>query len=187
VWLDPALTKPFEFYQFWMNTDDRDAVRYLKYFTFLTPERIRELEDATARAPEKRDAQRTLAREVTRLVHGDAAVRDAEAATAALFGRDLGAMSARDLLEVFSNVPSFSVEMRGGGTPVVELLSSTGVTSSRSEATRLIRGGGLYINERRVTDEKAVITADQAIEGQLFVVRKGKKDNFLIRIERAAP
>jgi len=184
VWLDPALTKPFEFYQFWIQTDDRDAVKYLKYFTFLSQERVRELEDATSRAPEKRDAQRALAREVTRLVHGEDAVREAEAATAKLFSGDVRRMSANELLQVFASVPSSDIQIRVGGTPVVEFLSSTGVTSSKSEATRLIRGGGIYINEERITDEKSLVTAEQAIDGRLFVVRKGKKENWLVRLQR---
>ena len=184
VWLDPELTKPFEFYQFWMKTADDDAVRHLKFFTFLSEKRILELEEATRRAPEKREAQRVLAREVTRLVHGDAAVGEAEAATEKLFGGDVTRMSAPELLQVFANVPSSYVEMREGGTPVVELLASAGVTGSRSEATRLIRGGGIYINERRVTDEKELLTRGHAIDGQIFVVRKGKRENFLVRIGR---
>jgi tyrosyl-tRNA synthetase len=148
IWLDPQLTKPYEFYQFWLNTDDRDAVKYLKFFTFLPQDRIREFEELTAREPERRHAQRALAREVTLLVHGAEAVGEAEAAA------------------------------------IVELLSSSGVTTSKSEATRLIRSGGIYLNSRRVTDEKERVKPDQAIEGRLFVVRKGKRDNFLIRIVR---
>ena len=182
VWLDPALTTPFEFYQFWLNADDRDAVRYLRFFTFLTPERIRELEEATMRAPEKRAAQRELAHEVTRLVHGESAVGEAEAATAKLFGGSVRDMSANELLQVFGNVPSFTLGLGPAGISITEFLSSTGVSSSRSEAARLVRGGGIYINEERVTDERATITADQAIDGQLFVVRKGRKDNFLVKI-----
>ncbi|MGH8567260.1 MAG: tyrosine--tRNA ligase, partial [Gammaproteobacteria bacterium] len=184
VWLDPELTKPFAFYQFWITTDDRDAVRYLKFFTFLSEARIRELEEATSRAPEKREAQRELAREVTRLVHGEEAVRQAEAATDTLFNGDVSRLSATELLQVFANVPSSDFELRAGGTPVVELLSSTGVASSKGEATRLIRGGGIYINERRITDEKERLTSEQAIDGQLFVVRKGKREKFLVRIVR---
>lgn len=182
VWLDPQLTKPFEFYQFWIKTDDRDVVKYLKFFTFLSQQRIGELEEATRRAPETREAQRELAREVTRLVHGDAAVREAEAATQKLFGGDVRGMSANELLQVFASVPSSEIEIKAGGTPIAEFLSTTGVTASRSEATRLIRGGGIYINEERVTDEKSMVTAEQAIEGRLFVVRKGKKDNWLVRV-----
>jgi tyrosyl-tRNA synthetase len=182
VWLDPTLTSPYEFYQFWIKSDDRDAIKYLKSFTFLTQERIAELEAITAREADKREAQRELAREVTRLVHGDAGLREAEAATEKLFSGDVNRMSARELLQVFANVPSSDVVIREGGTPVVELLSSTGVTASKGEATRLIRGGGIYVNERRITDEKELLTSAHAIEGQLFVVRKGKKDNFLVRI-----
>jgi tyrosyl-tRNA synthetase len=184
VWLDPALTKPFEFYQFWVKTDDRDVVRYLKSFTFLPQDRIRELEETTSRAPEKREAQRELAREVTRLVHGDAAVREAETATEKLFGGDVSTMSVNELLQVFPNVPSSDARYVAEGWPVVELLSSSGVTASKSEAVRLIRGGGIYINNRRVTDEKERVRPEHAIEGQLFVIRKGKRENFLIRIQR---
>jgi tyrosyl-tRNA synthetase len=184
VWLDPQLTKPFEFYQFWMNTDDRDVGKYLRFFTFLPQDRIQALEEATSRTPEKREGQRELAREVTRLVHGDAAVRDAEAATEKLFSSDVSAMSVKELLQVFPNVPSSNASYVAEGWPIVDLLSSSGVTTSKSEATRLIRGGGIYVNNRRITDEKERLSPDQAIEGQLFVIRKGKKDNFLIRIER---
>jgi len=184
VWLDPQLTKPFEFYQFWIKADDRDVAKYLKFFTFLPEDRVRELEAAMTQAPERREAQRELAREVTRLVHGDAAVREAEAATEKLFSGSVRDMSASELLQVFASVPSSEIEIKSGGTPVAEFLSSTGVTSSKSEATRLIRGGGIYINEERVTDEKLLVTVEQAIEGRLFVVRKGKKDNWLVRLAR---
>jgi tyrosyl-tRNA synthetase len=184
VWLDAKLTTPYEFYQFWLNADDRDAVKYLKFFTFLPAERIEELARASEREPEKRHAQRELAREVTRMVHGEDAVRDAEAAAQKLFGGDIARMSAAELLQAFSNVPSSEVALSEGGTPIVELLAAAGVTSSKGEATRLIRGGGIYINERRVTDEKEVLTSDRAIDGQLFVVRKGKKDNYLVRVGR---
>jgi len=184
VWLDPELTRPYEFYQFWLNADDRDAVRYLKFFTFMDPPRIAELEAATAREPEKRHAQRALAREVTALVHGEAAVRDAENATQALFSGDLAHMSASALLEVFPNVPSKTVGYDPDGWRLSALLTDAGVTSSNSEATRLIRSGGIYVNSRRVTDEKERLTPDQAIEGKLFLIRKGKKENFLVKIAR---
>jgi tyrosyl-tRNA synthetase len=184
IWLDPELTKPYEFYQFWLNTDDRDAVKYLKFFTFLARDRIAELEEATCREPEQRHAQRELAREVTRLVHGDAAVREAESASAKLFGGDLTSMSVSQLLEVFPNVPSKTVPYQSEGWRLVGLLTDAGVTSSNSEATRLIRSGGIYVNDQRIMDEKARLSPDHAIEGQLFVVRKGKRDNYLIRIAK---
>ena len=186
IWLDPELTKPYEFYQFWLNTDDRDVVRYLKFFTFLEATPISELEAETAAEPEKRRAQQALARHVTALVHGDTAVRDAEAASQKLFGGDVASMSVKELLQVFPNVPSSTTTYVAEGWPIVELLSSAGVASSKSDAARLIRGGGIYVNDRRITDEKLRLRPDEAIEGQLFVVRKGKKDNYLVRIVRSS-
>ena len=182
VWLDAELTKPYEFYQFWLNVDDRDAVKYLKFFTFLPQPRIAELEAATSGHPERRIAQRELAREVTRIVHGDGAVREAESASQALFGGEIGTLSVSQLLEVFANVPSRTVTYDPDGWRLVGLLTESGVTASNSEATKLIRGGGIYVNDRRILDEKERLRPDQAIGGELFVVRKGKKDHFLVRI-----
>ncbi len=184
IWLDPQLTRPYEFYQFWLNTDDRDAVKYLKFFTFLAQEAIADIARASGGEPEKRHAQRALAREVTALVHGPAAVQEAEDAAAKLFGGDAGALSAGELLQVFANVPSTSVAFSAEGWRLVALLTEAGVTASNGEATRLIRSGGIYVNDRRVTDEKARLHPDEAMDGKLFLVRKGKKENFLIRIER---
>lgn len=184
VWLDPALTKPYEFYQFWLNTDDRDVAKYLKFFTFFESARIRELEAATTSAPERREAQRELARAVTHLVHGASAVAEAEAASAKLFSGSLSSMSVAELLQVFPNVPSTTVPVVVGGWSLVELLVQTGLVTSKGEATRLIRGGGISVNDRRITDEKERLLPDQAIEGQLFLIRKGKKDNFLVRLAK---
>jgi tyrosyl-tRNA synthetase len=186
IWLDPELTKPYEFYQFWFNTDDRDAVKYLKFFSFLDAGRVAELEAATVQEPEKRHAQLELARQVTALVHGQPAVRNAEAASRKLFGGNVASMSVKELLQVFPNVPSSTTAYVAEGWPIVELLSSAGVASSKSDAARLIRGGGIYVNDRRITDEKLRLRPDEAIEGQVFVVRKGKKDNYLIRIVRSS-
>jgi tyrosyl-tRNA synthetase len=182
VWLDAQLTRPYDFYQFWINTDDRDAVKYLKFFTFLSQERISDLEAAATREPEKRHAQRELAREVTRLMHGEAGVREAEAATEVLFGGDVSGMSVAELLRVFPNVPSATAVYAPEGWPAVELLASAGVTTSKGEATRLIRSGGVYVNGRRITDEKERLRPEAAVEGQLFVIRRGKRDNYLVRI-----
>ena len=184
VWLDPQLTRPYEFYQFWLNVDDRDAVRYLKFFTFMDQSRVAELEAATVREPEKRHAQRALAREVTLLVHGASAVAEAESATRALFGGDVSDLSASALLEVLPNVPSKTVAYDPTGWRLVALLTDAGVTASNSEATRLIRGGGIAVNSRRVTDEKERLTPEQAIDGELFLIQKGKKEKFLVRIAR---
>jgi len=185
VWLDARLTRPYDFYQFWINTDDRDAVKYLKFFTDLPQPRIAELEAAAAREPEQRPAQRELAREVTRLVHGEAGVREAEAATQALFGADVAGMSVADLLRVFPNVPSATTPYTADGWPAVDLLATAGVTRSKSEATRLIRSGGIYVNGRRITDEKERLRPETAVDGQLFVIRKGKRDSYLVRIVRS--
>jgi tyrosyl-tRNA synthetase len=185
VWLDASLTSPFRFYQFWLNTDDSDVGRYLRYFTFLDRPTIEQLEDATRRSPESREAQRVLAREVTRMVHGDAHVARAEHASTVLFGEDITTLTVNDVLSVFDDVPSSTVaaeKIAGEGVPVVELLATTGLTASKGEATRLIRGGGVYVNNRRVTDEKARLRSVDAIEGRLFVLRKGAKQNHLIKI-----
>jgi tyrosyl-tRNA synthetase len=184
IWLDPSLTKPYEFHQFWLNVDDRDAVKYLKFFTFLEEPRIAELEAATIREPEQRHAQRTLAGEVTMLVHGATAVAEAESAAEKLFKGDLKAMSEGELLQVFSSVPSSETTYRADGWLVTEFLASSAVTGSKGEAVRLIKGGGIYINGQRVIDEKARVLPRDAMHGRYFVVRKGKRDNFLVRVDK---
>jgi tyrosyl-tRNA synthetase len=186
VWLDPGRTSPYQFYQFWLNADDRDAIRYLKYFTFLSREDIGELEAATTRAPEKREAQRRLAREVTTLVHGAETVRAAERGATVLFDPDVTRLPAQSILAVANDVPSSVIgvrQLQGEGLALVDLLASAGVTSSKSEATRLIRSGGIYVNNERVSNERLRLTADQAIGGRLFLIRKGAKQNFLVKIE----
>ena len=185
VWLDATRTKPFEFYQFWLNTDDRDAVKYLKFFTMLDRPRIAALEEATAIRPEQRAAQRELAREVTRLVHGDAAVTEAEAASVALFSESITALTLDQIRQTLANVPSLSLVLPAEGWSVVDLLVDARVAKSRGEATKLIRGGGIYVNDRRITDEKERLKAEQAIDGEVFVLRKGKKDNVLVYVKRA--
>ena len=185
VWLDANLTSPFRFYQFWLNTDDSDAGKYLRYFTFLDRSTIEQLEQTTRKSPESREAQRALAREVTRIVHGDEHVTRAERASGVLFGEDIGALPADDVLSVFDDVPSSTVtadKLAGDGIAVVDLLASSGLTASKSEATRLIRGGGVYVNNRRVTDEKARLRQADAIESRLFVLRKGAKQNHIVKI-----
>jgi len=186
VWLDPELTSPYKFYQFWLNTDDRDVVQYLKYFTLLPKERIEELEQAVATAPEKREAQRTLAREVTRMVHGEDALVRAERASMVLFGGEITDVSAREIAEIFEDVPSTEVakaELEGEGISLIELLVKCGVATSRSDARRLIQGGGIYLNNRRVTDIERNVTLADSIEGQFIVLRKGRKNYHLVRVK----
>jgi tyrosyl-tRNA synthetase len=185
VWLDANLTSPFRFYQFWLNTEDIDVGRYLRYFTFLDQRTIEGLEEATRTSPESRDAQRALAREVTRMVHGDDPVTRAERASTVLFAEDITGLPADDVLAVFEDVPSSTVgvdRLSGEGVSIVELLASSGLTASKGEATRLIRGGGIYVNNRRITDERARLRSHDAIEGRLFVLRKGSKQNHLVKI-----
>jgi tyrosyl-tRNA synthetase len=184
VWLDAKLTSPYEFYQFWLNVDDRDVVRYLRYFTFLDAARVQELERASDTEPERRRAQRELAREVTALVHGAAAVAEAEAAAEKLFRGDVAAMSLRELLQIFHSVPSCDLAVTPDGWSIAELLVAAGVTASKGEATRLLKGGGVSVNGRRISDEKARFRHTDAIEGQVFAIRKGKKENYLVRLVR---
>jgi tyrosyl-tRNA synthetase len=187
VWLDASRTSPFKFYQFWLNTDDADVVAYLKCFTFLERAAIESLEDATRTAPEKREAQRVLAREVTALVHGDDSVTRAEHASSVLFGEDIATLSADQVLAVFSDVPSSELSAAsfdGDGLSLVELLADPAVklAPSRSEARRLVQSGGVYVNNRRAADVQMRLTRAQAIDGVLFVVRKGQKQNHVVRL-----
>jgi tyrosyl-tRNA synthetase len=185
VWLDAARTSPFKFYQFWLNTEDRDVLTYLKYFTFLERAAVEDLERATGAAPEKREAQRVLAREVTALVHGKDDVARAEHASSVLFGEDIGTLDAEDVLAVFEDVPSSEVsaaEFAGDGLGMVDLLARVQLAPSKSEARRLVQSGGVYLNNRRISDPNTRLTRDQAIGGRLFVLRKGQKQNYLIRL-----
>jgi tyrosyl-tRNA synthetase len=187
VWLDAARTSPFKFYQFWLNTDDSDVIPYLKCLTFLDRPAIEALEATARAAPEKREAQRVLAREVTTLVHGAEHVTRAEHASSVLFGEDLASLSADQVLAVFGDVPSSDVPSSafdGVGMSLVDLLADPGVKllPSKSEARRLVQSGGVYVNNRRASDPQMRLTRDQAIEGQLFVLRKGQKQNHVVRL-----
>ncbi len=187
VWLDADRTSPFKFYQFWLNTDDSDVIAYLKCFTFLDRTAVEELESATRTAPEARDAQRVLAREVTTLVHGADHVARAERASSVLFGEDIATLSADQVLAVFGDVPSSNVPasaFEGAGMPLVDLLADPAVKllPSKSEARRLVQSGGVYVNNRRAADVQMRLTRAQAIEGRLFVLRKGQKQNHVVQL-----
>jgi tyrosyl-tRNA synthetase len=185
VWLDPELTSPFRFYQFWIQTDDRDVVTYLKYFTWLGREEIAALEEAVHDAPERREAQRRLAREVTGLVHGPTALERAERATRVLFGEEIGGLAPEDVLDVFGDVPSSAVErarLDGTGLPLVDLLVASGLTPSKGEARRALQQGGVYLNNRRVADDRKAVTLDDTLAGRLLVLRKGKREYHLVRV-----
>lgn len=184
IWLDPDRTSPFRFYQFWLNVDDRDAGSYLKYFTFLGKDEIAGLERATAEQPEKREAQRRLAREVTTMVHGADQVARVERAAGVLFGGSLADVSLEDILMVFDDVPSVTVSVKAlePGIAAAELAVTSGLAGSKGEATRLIKQGGLYINDRRLTDERGRVGLDDAIGKKVIVLRKGQRERRLVRI-----
>ncbi len=185
IWLDAARTSPFKFYQFWLNTDDRDVIPYLKSFTFLDRAPIDDLESVTTSAPAQREAQRVLARELTALVHGRDRVARAEHASALLFGEDIATLEVDDVLAVFDDVPSTELpaeELAGDGIGMIDLVARVQLAPSKSEARRLVQSGGVYVNNRRVSDPQARLTRDQAIGGRLFVLRKGQKQNHLVRL-----
>ncbi len=185
VWLDPGRTSPFRFYQFWMNTDDQDAIPYLKAFTLLDRDRVKELDVELAERPHERGAQRALAEEVTRAVHGDTGLARAQEATRVLFGGELTGLAADEIADIFSDVPSSELpgeELQGEGVSMVDLLARTEVASSKGDARRSIQGGGVYLNNVRVRDVEQAATLDDALEGRFLVLRKGKKNYHLVRI-----
>jgi tyrosyl-tRNA synthetase len=185
IWLDANRTSPFKFYQFWLNTDDRDAVPYLKFFTFLDRGAIDELETVSRASPEKREAQRVLAREVTTLVHGAEQLVRAEHASSLLFAEDITTLSLDDVLAVFEDVPSTELpaaDFGADGIGLVDLVARVQLASSKSEARRLVQSGGVYVNNRRASDLQLRITRDLAIGGKVLLLRKGSKQNHLIRL-----
>jgi tyrosyl-tRNA synthetase len=192
IWLDPARTPVQEFRQFWLNTDDRDVVTYLKYFTFLSHEEIDELAARTTSAPERRDAQRVLADHVSRLVHGDADAARTASANTALFtastgnvAADQAAQVADQLLSIAADVPSTTMaatEFTGAGMAVVDVIVRAKLARSKSEARRLIQQGGVSVNDRRMADAGARLTIGDAIDGRVFLLRKGSRQRHLVRL-----
>jgi tyrosyl-tRNA synthetase len=175
VWLDPAMTSPYAFYQFWINADDRDVTDYLRYFSFNTRAELEELEKATAERPQARLAQRALAEEITALVHGEEQARQAIAASLALFGRgSLAELSADTLRAALTEAGLLAV--RGEQLPTVTaLLQQSGLVASANEARRTISEGGAYVNNERVTDGEAVLPSSALLHGQYLVLRRGKR------------
>ncbi len=187
VWLSPERTSPYRFYQFWLNTDDRDVVKYLKIFTFLDRPTIEELELAVSARPEQRQAQRFLAQEMTRAVHGPTALDRAEQASQALFGGEMSGLSATDIQDIFAEVPSSDlpkIQLEDQGLPVVDLLIRSGLANSKGDARRSIHEGGIYLNNHRVADVDQTASLVDTIEGQFLVLRKGKKNYHLVKIAR---
>ena len=185
VWLDPERTSPYRFYQFWLNADDADVVSYLKLFTLFSSAEVEELAAALAERPHERAAQKALAEEVTRRVHGETGLGRAQQATQVLFGGVLEGLSGEEIADIFSDVPSYELprsELEGAGKPVVDLLAESGLASSKGDARRSIQGGGVYVNNVRVEGADARLSADGALEGRFLVLRKGKKNYHLVRL-----
>ena len=191
IWLDAARTPVQEFRQFWLNTDDRDVIAYLKFFTFLTREEIDSLGEAVAREPEKRKAQQVLAEQVTTLVHGAVEATRAQSSSHVLFTASVADVAASDaagvadmLLGIVDDVPSMSIagaEFEGDGVSVVDMVSRA-AGASKSEARRLVQQGGVSVNDRRISDANARLTRADAIDGRVFLLRKGARQRFVIRV-----
>jgi tyrosyl-tRNA synthetase len=184
VWLDPELTSPYQFFQFWFNTDDRDVIDYLKFFTWLSEAEIEELAEALRLEPHARKAQRELARLLTEMVHGETALAKAMRASEVLFGKEVSGLSAQEITDIFADVPSTDLEksrLEGEGVALGDLLVISGVAPSKAEARRLIQSGGVFVNNRR-ENEIRKIPNSEFIEGQLLVIRKGPKNYHLIRV-----
>ncbi|SFJ72280.1 tyrosyl-tRNA synthetase [Bacillus sp. 71mf] len=179
VWLDPEKTTPYEFYQFWINTDDRDVVKYLKYFTFLSHEEILELEKQVAEAPEKREAQKALASEMTKLVHGAPALEQAIKISAALFSGSVAELTAAEIEQGFKDVPS--VERSVEDALLVDVLVESKISPSKRQAREDITNGAVYVNGERTQELDYMITEKDRIEGKFTIIRRGKKKYFLIR------
>ena len=187
VWLDADKTSPFQFYQFWLNTADADAVRFLKYYTLLPLEEINEYEEEVARRPEKRGTQQRLATEVTRMTHGESGLQKAMTATDALFGGDILGLSADELLDIFHDVPSSSLpreQFEGDGVELRDLVALSGLATSRGEARRLIQGGGIALNNQRVSDARQNVTLERSVDGQVIILRRGARQYHLVRLQR---
>ena len=175
IWLNPEMLSPYAFYQFWLQVDDADVVRFLKVFTFLERDEIERLEVATVKNPKAREAQRALAHEVTTWVHGAEATAQAEAATAALWGRgDLADIDEATILAATADLASGDVTI--GETTIVDLLVSTGLERGRNAARKTIAGGGAYLNNVKVEDETKVIGSEHLLAGGVVLVRKGRRN-----------
>ncbi|CAM4398667.1 tyrosine--tRNA ligase [Paenibacillus typhae] len=180
VWLDPKKTTPYEFYQFWANTDDRDVIKYLKYFTFLSKEEIEALAAKVESEPHKREAQKALAEEMTRFVHGEALLEQAKRITAALFSGDIRSLTADEIEEGFKEMPTYTATNETKN--IVEWLVDLGIEPSKRQAREDITKGAISINGERVNELEVDITAGHAIGGKFIIVRKGKKNYSLVKL-----
>ena len=176
LWLDPEMTSPYAWYQYFFNTADADVIRYLRWFTFLSADELAELEEATAERPQQRAAQRRLAREFTTLVHGEAATEAVELASQALFGRgELARLDASTLTAALQETPTAQLAP-GAADGIVDLLVATGLSASRGAARRTIAEGGVSVNNVRVDSEEWTPRPDDFLQGRWLVLRRGKRN-----------
>jgi tyrosyl-tRNA synthetase len=174
VWLDPAKTSPYSFYQFWLNTADADVVRFLGVFTFVDLDEVEQLGASVMSDPARREAQRRLAAEVTRLVHGEEGLRSAERISAALFGDRLRGLTQNDLEQLrLDGMPSHIID--DGDPSLVGALASSGLATSRGAARKLITSASIQVNGRVVRDCDAVLGRIDALHGRFHLIRRGKK------------
>ena len=188
VWLDPKYTSPYKFFQFWINVSDQDAEQYIRIFTMLPRGEIEELITAHRKAPHKRLLQKTLAREVTVMVHSEEDYHAAVDASQILFGqataKSLSSIREDMFLSVFEGVPRFEIELTRSRVSIMDLLSSeTSVFASKGELRRLVDGGGLMVNKEKVSDPDRLLGPDDYINGKYLVVQKGKKNYYLISLK----
>lgn len=183
VWLDPQKTTPYRFYQFWINQADEDTPKYLRYFTLLSEKEILELEEQIKTEPHKRTAQKTLAKEITKMVHGETALQSAIKASEAMFGGDLKELELSVLEDVFSDVPhsEFPTSTLSEQPQLLDLLVKAGFIQSKGEGKRLVKNGGLYLNNERVENELIKVNENLLLGGKILIIRIGKKDYKLIK------
>ncbi|HYK72934.1 MAG TPA: tyrosine--tRNA ligase [Pseudoneobacillus sp.] len=179
VWLDAEKTTPYEFYQFWINTADADVIKYLKYFTFLSREEIEALDLSVQEEPHLRKAQKNLAEEMTRLIHGEEALTQAIKITDALFSGDVKALSATEIKQGFKDVPSYN-HSTGEEIGLVDLLVIAGISPSKRQAREDVTNGAVSLNGEKVTETDYIVSEKDRIEGQFTIVRRGKKKYYLI-------
>ena len=183
IYLDPELTSPYAFYQYWVNADDRDAVNYLRYFTFLPREAIDALEVETAERPHLRAAQKTLARETTAMIHGAGELAKVEAVTEALFGGgDVRAVDPKTLKAALEAAPGQNYPEPGAVPPLPKLLADLGLCPSNSQARKDIKAGGVYLNNVRVASEDRALTPEDFLGGSILLLRKGKKNYGVVTL-----
>ncbi|EOB8796085.1 tyrosine--tRNA ligase [Staphylococcus aureus] len=181
VWLDAEKTSPYEFYQFWINQSDEDVIKFLKYFTFLGKEEIDRLEQSKNEAPHLREAQKTLAEEVTKFIHGEDALNDAIRISQALFSGDLKSLSAKELKDGFKDVPQ--VTLSNDTTNIVEVLIGTGISPSKRQAREDVNNGAIYINGERQQDVNYALAPEDKIDGEFTIIRRGKKKYFMVNYQ----